>query len=211
MPEVQLHGFSFEKWVRDHFFGGYLGSYMQKWDVDSNYNLIDAVPLPFRHLPVSIKTAKNGTPIGLGDVIRQRQINCDFVMIIGFWEQLNRTEKWIVDIGYAVFRADVWNNLWGQLTIDELQAIDTVVKDMNEHYSVVRQAAKRWKMNASVQSSTIVINPKIDSNTQRRIQCSLPFSVFWTLGSRDSTRSASAALWGQPFPNPILSAPRVFH
>jgi hypothetical protein len=26
MVEVQAHGFSFEKWVRDHFFSGYQGT-----------------------------------------------------------------------------------------------------------------------------------------------------------------------------------------
>lgn len=75
MVEVQAHGFSFEKWVRDHFFSGYIGNYMQKWDVPAEQNASDAVPAAFRNLPVSIKTAKIGSPIGLGDVLRQRQIN----------------------------------------------------------------------------------------------------------------------------------------
>lgn len=211
MAEVQSHGFTFEKWVRDHFFGGYVGSYMQKWDVDPAHNLYDQVPPEFRHLPVSIKTAKIGTPIGLGDVLRQRQIDHDFLMITGFWQQHTRTEKWIIDIGYVAFSADLWDKLWGQLSLSELRFIDAIVKDTGEHYSSVRQRAKQWKQQPAVQSSTIVINPKIDSKTQRRIQCSLPVDTFWKLASRGVSRIASATLWNEPFPNPIISAPRVFH
>ena len=70
MVEVQAHGFSFEKWVRDHFFSGYLGTYMQKWDVPPDRNNHASVPAQFHNLPVSIKTAKLGSPIGLGDVLR---------------------------------------------------------------------------------------------------------------------------------------------
>ena len=81
MVEVQAHGFSFEKWVRDHFFSGYAGTYMQKWDVHSDHNIHDAVPIQLQKLPVSVKTAKLGSPIGLGDVLRQRQIDHDFLMI----------------------------------------------------------------------------------------------------------------------------------
>jgi hypothetical protein len=211
MAEVQSHGFNFEKWVRDHFFGGYVGSYMQKWDVDPAHNVYDEVPPEFRHLPVSIKTAKTGTPIGLGDVLRQRQIDHDFLMITGFWQQRTRTEKWIVDIGYAVFSTDLWNQLWGQLSLAELRNIDAIVKDMAEHYSSVRERAKQWKVQISVHNSTIVINPKIDSKTQRRIQCSLPVATFWQLASRDALVVPCASLWNKPFPNPIISAPRVFY
>ena len=135
MVEVQAHGFSFEKWVRDHFFSGYAGTYMQKWDVHPDHNIHDAVPIQFQKLPVSVKTAKLGSPIGLGDILRQRQIDHDFLMIVGFWEQRTKTEKWIVDIGCASFLAADWQSLWGQLTLAEIHQIDAVVKNMGEHYS----------------------------------------------------------------------------
>ena len=71
MVEVQAHGFTFEKWVRDTFFDGYSGSYMQKWDIPPDANTHASVPTAFRSIPVSIKTAKLGSPIGLGDVLRE--------------------------------------------------------------------------------------------------------------------------------------------
>ena len=211
MAEVQAHGFSFEKWVRDHFFSGYQGSYMQKWDVHPGDKIHDSVPTQFNKLPVSIKTAKLGSPIGLGDLIRQRQIDHDFLMIVGFWEQRTASEKWIVDIGCAAFDSASWQNLWGQLTLDDILRIDKLVKKQGEHYSTVRLKARQWKASPAVQTSTLVINPKIDSKTQRRIQCSLPYTIFWKFTGRKPAPQDCPELWGHVFPNPINSPARTFN
>lgn len=211
MVEVQAHGFSFEKWVRDHFFSGYTGSYMQKWDVPPDHNSHVSVPAHFHNLPVSIKTAKLGSSIGLGDVLRQRQIDHDFLMIVGFWEQRTKTDKWIVDIGCAFFASADWQRLWGQLTLAEISSIDAVVKNMADHYSTVRQKAQAWKNSSAVRSSRLVINPKVDSKTQRRIQCSLPYKTFWQAVGREPQKSDDPELWGHVFLNPIKSSARTFN
>ena len=211
MVEVQAHGFSFEKWVRDHFFSGYQGTYMQKWDVAPDRNNQASVPTQFHNLPVSIKTAKLGSPIGLGDAFRQRQIDHDFLMIAGFWEQRTTTEKWIVDIGCARFDSATWQKLWGQLTLDDISSIDRVVKNMNEHYWTVRAKAQEWKTKTAVLTSTLVINPKIDSKTQRRIQCSLPYLTFWHFSGRNPIPQDCPELWRHAFPNPIKSSARTFN
>jgi hypothetical protein len=211
MAEVQAHGFSFEKWVRDQFFAAYGGTYMQKWDVPPGHNMHPVVPECLRRLPVSIKTAKLGSPIGLGDVLRQRQIDHDFLMIVGFWEQKTLTEKWFVDIGCAVFRAAYWKALWGQLTLGEISVIDAVVKNQATHYSLVRAEAQKWKRSVSERGCTLVINPKIDSKTQRRIQCSLPNTAFWSVAGRTSLKLDAPELWGRVFPNPVISAARTFN
>jgi hypothetical protein len=211
MAEVQAHGFSFEKWVRDQFFAAYGGSYMQKWDVPSDHNLHPVVPEGLRGLPVSIKTAKLGSPVGLGDVLRQRQIDHDFLMIVGFWAQRTPTEKWFVDIGCALFRAADWDGLWGRLTLAEIAAVDAVVKNQGTHYAVVRAEAQKWKQSVSRHGCTLVINPKIDSKTQRRIQCSLPYDAFWSAAGRAPQKLDAPELWGRVFPNPIISAARTFN
>ena len=211
MVEVQAHGFSFEKWIRNHFFSGYQGTYMQKWDVPPDHNVDASVPEKYRHLPVSIKTAKIGSPIGLGDVLRQRQIDHDFLMIVGFWEQRTAVEKWFVDVGFAAFDAAAWQKLWGQLTLEEILSVDKAVKNQNEHYSIVRAKAQQWKTKPEVRTSTLVINPKIDSKIQRRIQCSLPYATFWNFAGRNPAPQDYPELWGHVFPNPVKSSARTFH
>jgi len=102
MAEVQSHGFKFQDWVLDTLFNGYRGGYMQEWDVPPNQPSHRSLPAQFRGLPVSIKTAKFGSPIDLGDILRQRQIDEAFLMIVGFWTQRTRQEKWFEDIGCAL-------------------------------------------------------------------------------------------------------------
>lgn len=211
MTEVQIHGFTFEKWVRDEFFGEYEGDYMQKWDIPADHNTSTKVPKASRYISVSIKTAKYGSPIGLGDILRQRIIDCDFLLIVGFWRQRSPKEKWIEDIGVCRFNAAQWNSLWGSLTLAQLQAIDTVVKDTSLPYQTARAKVRAWKNSTTeVGTSRIVVNPKIDSKSQRRIQCSLPFSVFWQHAGRDPEQSDAPTLFSFRFPNPIVSGPRKF-
>jgi len=212
MVEVQSHGFSFEKWVRDSFFGGYRGNYMQKWDVPPEENVSEAVSAEWRNVPVSIKTAKYGSPIGLGDILRQRQISVPFLMIAGFWRQRTSAEKWIEEIGVAYFSIATWAALWGRLSLDELRAIDSTIKDLRLPHTIARAEARRWKQaTAALASVTFVVNPKIDSKTQRRIQCSLPFRSFWKIAAREPASHDLPELFGIRFPNPILSSARTFN
>lgn len=211
MVEVQKHGFTFEKWVRDTLFGGYEGNYMQKWDVPPDQNKHPAIHSSHRALPVSIKTAGFGSPIGLGDALRQRSTDQPFVMIAGFWHQRTKTEKWFEAIGAAKFSAKAWASLWGTLTLERIAELDALVKDTSIRYDVVRRRAQEWKaLHADDSGSRIVLNPKIDSKTQRRVQCSLPFDVFWEFAGEEPVRLDAPELYGIPFENPIVSRARTF-
>jgi hypothetical protein len=211
MVEVQHHGFTFEKWVRDTFFGGYNGKYMQKWDIPPEKNKSEDVPSSYRNLPVSVKATKYGSPIGLGDARRQRLINHPFVMIVGFWRQRTPTEKWFEEIGVAKIPIAAWNSLWGTLTIEQISLIDSKIKDLSLPYATARLDAQQWKHDYVSRSGVeLVINPKIDSKRQRRIQCSLPFSTFWRFVSRNPLPSDTPNLFMVPFKNPVISGSRTF-
>ena len=210
MVEVQFHGFSFERWARNTFFGKYLGNYMQKWDIPASENKKEEVPIEWRNFPVSIKTAKWGSPVGLGDAIRQRNINESFVMIAGFWRQITPQEKWFKEIGVVKFHPEFWNSLWGAISLAMLREMDSKIKDLRLHYSDARKVAKQWKSQLVISGSKIVINPKIDSKKQRRIQCSLPFKIFWEAAGRKPTKRNNPMLFGKNFPNPVRSEPRRF-
>ena len=211
MVEVQSHGFFFENWVRENFFEQYAGGYVQKWDIPQEFNQHKLVPKHLHNIEVSVKTAKYGSPVDLGDVIRQRAIDVPFLMIVGFWNQRTPFEKWFEDIGWVMFTPAEWNDLWGTLTLPQLLAIDRIVKDRSLHYSDVRQKAKAWKVDVARHSgSQIVINPKIDSKVQRRIQCSIPFNVFWKSAGRIAAKQDHPELFGFRFKNPHISSARTF-
>ncbi len=204
--EVQQHGILFERWVCDTFFDGYRPrSYTQKWDIPA------AVNGRFGGVPVNPKAAKFGTPVDLGDALRQHRIDEPFILVIGFWQQIG-AEKRFVNIVSPRITPEQWRRLWGPVTLADLQRLDAVVKDRSLTPAAARAAAQAIKNAPPFTEAVIVVNPKIDSGTQRRLQCSLRFDdVFRHLvpgGNREPQEQP--ALWGVPFPHALASAPRSF-
>lgn len=204
--EVQQHGLAFEEWVRDAFFGGYRPrNYTQKWDIPADVNT------NFGGVPVNPKAAKYGTPVDLGDALRQYRIDEPFVLVIGFWQQ-EQDGKRFVNIVSPRIEPATWRRLWGPVTLADLQRLDAVIKDKSLTPEQARSAALKIKNAPPFTQSIIVVNPKIDSKTQRRLQCSVRFNdVFKHLvpGGNPAIQ-AQPALWGVPFPHTVTSGPRVF-
>ena len=204
--EVQQHGLIFEEWVRSTFFAGYRPErYTQKWDIPASANE------RFGGVPVNPKAAKYGTPVDLGDALRQFKIDEPFVLVIGFWQQ-EGAEKRFVNIVAPRVDPAAWRKLWGPVTLEDLARLDAVVKDKSLTPEQARAAALKIKSAPPFTQSTIVVNPKIDSKTQRRLQCSLRFNdVFRHLvpGGNPEIQE-QPALWGVPFPHALASAPRAF-
>ena len=208
MPEVQLHGFDFENWIKKTFFADFSVSYSNKWDVPDEFNKLEIVPKEFRHLPVSIKTCKNRSPIGFGDAIRQFSVNEDFLLIVGFWEQSGANKNFVA-VEATKIKAQNWKNLFQPLTEKDLKLLDSVIKNKGTHYSEVRKLAKEIK--TSFPPTKMILNPKIDSKSQRRLQCSLPFGIFWNeFVKEESYKNIECALFGERVPNPFVSSTRTF-
>ena len=204
--EVQAHGLVFEEWVRATFFDGYRPPrYTQAWDIPAAANL--------RHggLPVNPKAAKYGTPVDLGDALRQHAVDEPFLLVVGFWRQEGDAKRFVRIVAPRIEPA-VWRRLWGPVTLADLRRLDAVVKDRSLSPAEARAAALKMKSAPPFSESIIVLNPKIDSQNQRRLQCSLRFAdLFRHLApGEDPAPQAEPALWGVPFPAPVASPPRTF-
>jgi hypothetical protein len=205
-PEVQGHGFTFEKWVRQTFFNNFEAtSYTGKWDVDKEFNANNG------GLPVSIKAASYGSPVGLGDALRQFQIDEDFLLIVGFWRQ-EENKKRIVNIVAAPITVSLWKSLWHPIALADLKNLDDVIKDRSLTYQQARAEAQRIKSQPPFTQAHIVVNPKIDSRTQRRLQCSLGFLTLFSTVAPDAEQVASdtPTLFGVQSIEAFLSNPRTF-
>lgn len=201
--EVQRHGYLFEKWVRDTFFDGYTAkSYTQEWDVAREANA------HYGHIPVSIKTAKYGAPVDLGDALRQYSVDEEFLLIIGYWKQ-DGEKKRFVNIVATRVRPETWRALWSPLSFEDVQKLDEVVKDRSLSPAAARIAAQQLKHAAPYARAQITLNPKIGSKNQRRLQCSLSFGrVFKTLAPQANKQpQAQPQLFGVPAPA-FYSPPR---
>ena len=214
---VQKHGFDFEDWVAKKCFGIEATHDSSKWDIDINnedYRPRKNVPNEFRGISISIKTAKVFSPIGLGDIIRQRRINETFGLICGFWMQPNQREKIIAQIVTLIFTGAQWQSLWGGLHPKDIKRLDDTIKDRNLHYEKAREAAKEWKKQFQCRTYNFIVNPKIDSKNQRRVQTSIPYKKAIEYSQDTSLIQGhlhdKGILWGKKFPNPMNSPPRKF-
>ncbi len=207
--EVQHHGLVFEEWIDDTFFGGFRPqSYTQKWDIPA------AVNATHGGVPVNPKATKYGTPVDLGDALRQFDIGEPFLLVIGYWQQ-DGPAKRFVNIVAPRLEPAAWKKLWGPITRADLEKLDAAIKDKSLTPDQARAAAKKIKSAPPFTDPAVVIvlNPKIDSHTQRRLQCSLRFAdVFKYLApGADPQPQPRAALWGVEFPAEIPSAARHSH
>ncbi len=203
--EVQSHGLLFEKWLRDTFFGGYQPEgYTQKWDIPASANP--------KHgsIPVNPKATKYGTSIGLGDAIRQYQIDEPFLLIVGFWQQTTPEQKRWVNVQAVRIEPSTWRQLWGNISIADLTKLDAIIKDPSLPLEEAREQAKRLKAQEPYASALISLNPKID-RSQRRLQCSLSFDRFFAHLAKDADRSIQSqpTLFSVPVPAKFSSTPRV--
>ncbi len=204
--EVQHHGVVFETWIRHTFFGGYTpASYTQKWDIPAEANQQHG------HIPANPKAAKYGSAVDLGDALRQFDIDEPFLLIIGYWQQ-HGAEKRFVNIVAPRIDPPQWRALWHPITRADLERLDAVIKDRSLSPAQARAAARKIKSAPPFTLSRIVVNPKIDSKSQRRLQCSLRFAdVFTQLApGADLAPHPRPTLWDVEFPNPIASPPRTF-
>lgn len=202
--EVQSHGLLFEKWLRDTFFGGYVPEgYTQKWDIPAKANT--------KHggIPVNPKATKLGSPIGLGDALRQHQINEPFLLIVGFWEQVSEAEKRWVNVQSVKVTPEKWRQLWGTVTLADLQKLIAVIKNKSLSLEEARAQVKVMKTKPPFTTSVIELNPKID-RSQRRLQCSLGFEAFFDHFAPTAERGilATPRVFGIALPGSFESKPR---
>ena len=201
--EVQQHGLVFERWVRTTFFPGYVpASYTQRWDITA------AVNKDHGGVPVNPKAAKYGTPVDLGDALRQYEIQEPFLLVVGFWEQNGETKR-LVRIVAPLVTSEQWRALWSPVTMADLQRLDQLVKDPALPIEEARRLALRMKNSPPFTQAIIQVNPKIDAH-QRRLQCSLRFADLFRhlVPAASPAPQERPALWGVEFPGPIASPPR---
>ncbi len=204
--EVQQHGLVFENWICDTFFDGYRPDYTDKWDIPA------AVNTAHGNIPVNPKAIRHGTAADMGDALRQYDIDEPFLLIIGYWDQEGKDKRFTNIIAPRI-EPETWRQLWHPITRDDLEKLDAIIKDRELDYLEARTQAHAMKNQAPFTEAIMVVNPKIDSGGQRRLQCSIRFNdLFEHLApEKNPEPHATVELWGVPFPDRIYSPPRTFN
>jgi hypothetical protein len=202
--EVQSHGLLFEKWLRDTFFEGYVPeSHTQKWDIPAGANKNHG------RIPVNPKAAKHGSPVGLGDALRQFEIDEPFLLIAGFWKQETKERKIWTNVQTVRVEPETWQKLWHPITREDLEKLDAIIKDPSLSLEEAREAAQAMKERVPFTKAVIQVNPKIDGS-QRRLQCSLRFQDFFSqlAPGASSEPQQQPQVFGVPVPKTFTSPPR---
>jgi hypothetical protein len=195
MSEVQSHGLLFENVVIEAITGLSKAEY-QRLLPNSYTNSMDIARGYLSEVDRSIK-ATSGSGVGCGDILRFLR-HCrddDFVMVVGIWKQITPKLKLYHEIYEFQFSPKHYATLFADLTEETLTPFVEYVKAIPYGREGQLSNRKVWKERRSTIYETygkgiVAIDAKIDSKTQRRVQCSvkindlissdIPFSKYTT-------------------------------
>jgi hypothetical protein len=171
MTNNQLHGKTFEDQIKGC--GMFAGAADQSRSVTAGID-IEARFDRVMALPTSIKTSGSRT-ITLSDARRFWAINFDFRMLVGIYEQIDRQKHFGI-IHEFFLTPETLSELRGSVMAAEIErlhfGIGLAAFPAGQHIKAREWMAQELAAMAASQSR-IVLNPKIDSKEQRRLQCSV--------------------------------------
>ncbi len=182
-------------------------SWTNAWDIDA--------ALDWRHgLNTSIKTmgvrgafVENAT-VAMSDARRIFSIDCPFRMLVAPYRQLGPIKQ--VDQVFEFFiQGHEMAELYGELSYEDVSAFHEGLLGFGAGQHVpARSWARAQKTTLAGRDSAFILNPKIDSKTQRRLQCSLRLGSL--LQHVQHRIVHTGHFYGLPLPLQIHSTPREF-
>jgi hypothetical protein len=171
MSTNQMHGKKFEDIIKSSFPGA-SDSFRRntnKWDIESYFD-------KERQLATSVKTSKT-IIIGLSDARSFMLINEPFRILVGIYIQERDVKKFIQIREYYI-TPEILAYIKGDLTYEDVEAYHNEIKTRagKEGQILAREIVAKWKFYLQYKNFLLILNPKIDSKNQRRLQCSLNLS-----------------------------------
>lgn len=172
MTSNQLHGKKFEDFIKAC--GMFPGSSDSSRLVTAAFDIEARFDRSGLNLPTSIKSS-GSDGIGLSDARRFFAINVPYRMIVGLYDQ-SQDQKISATIHEFIITAKVSSALRGSVTLQMVSDFHQGL--LLDHFPrgqhlAARAWAKARKATISGLETKIVLNPKIDSKSQRRLQCSV--------------------------------------
>lgn len=162
MSTNQNHGIIFENYIKSAF---YIPR-SEGWDLEKECDLIDK-------LPTSIKTVKNtSSTIDLADARRFWNLNEPFRLLVGSYYQNNQYKDFYLLTEYII-SVEEHKILLGNIAYNEIELFHEELKSFKIGEHLLARKFAQEKLNILKNRSKITLNPKIDSKSQRRLQCSI--------------------------------------
>lgn len=176
--EVQQHGVIFEDIIVRAITGLSKEDYQSKLTnaYTASMDIEKGIESDTNH---SIKTSKEGKSVGCGDILRfvDHCKKTEFIMIVGAWQQVTPEVKKYDCIYEFYINPTHYDILWKKITKEVLEPFVNYVKAIESGKAAQLANRKIWKEHRQNIYDTYgrglcAIDAKIDSKTQRRVQCS---------------------------------------
>jgi hypothetical protein len=167
----QLHGKKFEDFIKAC--GLFPGASDSSRSINAGFD-IEAKFDRRKGLPTSIKTSGSDV-IALSDARRFFSVDEDFRMIIGRYEQAE-DRKIFNQVHEIIVTRQVSAMLKGAVTVEMVNAMHeglALAKFPRGAHGAAREWVQSRKAELACMKSKVILNPKVDSKTQRRLQCSV--------------------------------------
>ena len=204
MPANQNHGFLWEDEIKTKVFQCFVpAGYTDTHDIDKAYN-------PFNPREnISIKASGSGT-VCMGDALRVFNYSPEDVHTAIV---LRYTQTEDAKVLTGVYELDLDNRelLWGRVTRDDIQSLVDLVHSQpsGRRDAEIDNQSKAMKKTLNAKSGVVRFNPKIDSKTQRRLQCSI--TNFASIPALIRTSNLEYLVRGVRIAATVLSGRRVRH
>lgn len=212
--EVQNHGVVFEDLIINKI-TGYSKQEYQSFLKNAYSHSMDIVKGIYSDEDYSIKVSKNGAGVGCGDILRfnKHTANDNFSIIVGTWNQLNPSLKIYREIYEFKIRPDYYEIFWNKINFQCLEEFVIWVKSIPPGKTAQMAVRKEWKLRRQAiyekyGQGILSIDAKIDSKTQRRVQCS--FKIKDLIDSGVEFVKHTNNYLGINLPYEQLSSPRTF-
>ena len=172
MAEVQAHGNKYEDKVIFERTGLSKKDYdkLKKNGYTSKFDLVNGLMIDY---DAGIKATGSNT-VCCSDI--QRMIShSKYRLIVGVYDQVDNQKVFHTEYEFF-FKEDDFTILWGNTNVEKLNEYVSKVKSVEKGIEGQRQyqlVAESWKNGVADDDALFVINPKVDSKKQRRVQCSL--------------------------------------
>ena len=209
MTNNQLHGKKFEDLIKAC--GLFSGAADRSRSVTAGMD-IEAIFDKQRGLPTSIKTTGSRT-VTLDDARRFWALNYSFRMLVGLHDQVDGQKHFGV-VHEFILTPDHLNELRGAIVADDVARLHHGISLGNfssgEHFEAREWIGQQLRL-LPLDQSHIILNPKIDSKEQRRLQCSVSIDALIDVTRRDGNQMAHTDYIGSlPLPIRLISSRREF-
>lgn len=166
MPESQQHGNIWEDSIkRDVYHITQRIPYTAKYDIPKEYNTRNQTE------NVSIKTTQMKS-VDMGDALRMYQNSEPTSLLVIRYKQVE-DKKRLSEIVHC--QMPPTETLFGSVSLEEVQTLDRMIKAVPKGKAddTVMKSIHEYKDTLNKKSGYAHLRPKIDSQSQRRLQCSI--------------------------------------